>query len=338
MKEPAHKIFIDRYLNWDLVKERLARYKYINKYFPLDILKKCSSKPPLYSHFLSWRLGTWQSEGLFEFFDTLLAYGAKLPNWNTKKVPKECEFERFWSFIWELQVAKLFSNYPETIIEWTDSGPDLSIRSIDGQFFVECTVYLKFFGLEEFINELLGHIDPRIEVTHKLFIECSLPNNAIEPFLDELFKPFLNDGFLQEKIKESERISPISLPMPSSAKNLYILIRNDNATASNPDQPWTQTGSPEDFLNNMMEEILEKKRKSNRMGSYRPNVLAVNCCLVRDFQTATALGRSLPMPELGKKIDSVLLTPCGIDRIPSLDSNRFICLHDNHPIKSFLNL
>jgi hypothetical protein len=36
MKEPAHKILIDRYLNWELVKERLGRTKHW-KFYILDI-------------------------------------------------------------------------------------------------------------------------------------------------------------------------------------------------------------------------------------------------------------------------------------------------------------
>ena len=235
--------------------------------------------------------------------------------------------------MWELQVAKFFADYPETQVEWTKSGPDLRVQSKLGTFYVECTTHPQSFGLEEFVSELLGHIDSRIEAKHVLFNKYSLPNNAIEPFLDELFKPFLNDIFLREKIKESEKVSPIRLPTPKSSGNLYVFIRNENAKDSDPDQPWIITGPPEDFLNDVVQEVLEKKRKSNKLDVHRPNVLAVNL-LLGDFQTATAL-RTIPTLNLGREFDAIFLTACGIDEIPSLN-NGLIHFYSNHPVKGFL--
>jgi hypothetical protein len=39
MKKPAHKILIDRYLDWDLVKNRLERYQNIGKFYILLIFE-----------------------------------------------------------------------------------------------------------------------------------------------------------------------------------------------------------------------------------------------------------------------------------------------------------
>ena len=160
-----------------------------------------------------------------------------------------------------------------------------------------------------------------------------MPNNAVEPFLDELFLPLLDDNFLQEKIEESQRVSPVRLSMPKSGQNLYLFIENGSAEESNPDQPWNQTGAPETTLDAVVKEVVQKKRGSNKLKSQRPNVLAANL-LLGDFQTGRAL-RNVPAPDLGTAYDAVFLTSCGIDEIPSFN-NGSIHFYDNHPIKEFL--
>jgi hypothetical protein len=335
MTVPAHKVVIDRCLNWDLVKERLGRYENIGRYYPLNHLQDCSNKAPFYCHYLSWRLGIWKDEQLFSFFDNLLADASKMPIWSKNKIPGGCEFQNFLTFLWELQVAKLFADHPETNVEWTRSGPDLRVQSKSGVFYVECTTHPQSYGLEEFINELLGQIDYRIKAKHRLFIEFSLPNNAIEPFLSELFAPLLDDIFLQEKIEESKRISPIRLSVPKSGQNLYLFIENESAGETDPNQPWNQTGAPEETLDSIVEKVVQKKRRSNNLKSQRPNMLAANL-LLGDFQTGRAL-RNVPAPDLGTEFNAVFLTACGIDEIPSLN-NGLIHFYDNHPIRDFLNL
>jgi hypothetical protein len=335
MKEPAHKILLDRYLSWDLVKERLGRYKNISAYFKLINLQDCSNKAPFYCHYLAWRLGTWKDEKWFEFFDNLLDNATKLPHWNKTRIPQGCEFENFWSFLWELQVAQLFSNNKASV-EWTNSGPDLKVNSSAGQFFVECTIYRKSFGLEDFISELLDHVHFQISVRHIPFTIFSLPKDKnIEPFLDELCTPFLDEAFVEKKVKEAQETSPIILPTPNGIENLYVFIEDHNAKDFNPDQPWGITGPPEGFLNDVVEKALKNKRNSNELKSHRPNLLAVNFLLGVDFQLATAL-RTVPMPNLGIEFDSVFLTACGIDTIPSLN-NGLIHFYDNHPIRGLLN-
>jgi hypothetical protein len=73
MREPAHLTFVKKNLNWEKVQERIRRYDHIARVFPLSELQQCSDKAPYYCHYMSWRLGTWQNEEWFEFFDKLLA-------------------------------------------------------------------------------------------------------------------------------------------------------------------------------------------------------------------------------------------------------------------------
>lgn len=339
MKVPSHKTIINQYLNWDLVEERLRRYKNINKYFPLNELKSCLDTSPYYCHYLSWRLGTWENEELFEFFDSLLFEAEQLSNWDRDRIYKGCEFENFWSLIWELQVAKLFSFQLKGKVEWTKSGPDLKVDLDGNTFFVECTVYRKSFGLEEFISELIKPIHPWLKVSHRPFNKFSLPkNNLIDLFLDELLEPVMDPIYLKEKIMESYNISPIVLSNSKEIENIHIFIENPHRAENNFDQPWMGTGLPEGFLDTAVREALNNKRKSNELKVHRPNLLLVNFLLGTDYQLGKAL-RNIPSPNLGEEFDAVVLTECGIDEIPSLDKRDvyFNGFDNNHPIKGFLN-
>jgi hypothetical protein len=339
MTEPAHKILIDRYINWNLVKERLNRYENIGKFFALKYLQDCSTKAPYYCHYLAFRLGTWNDEQWFEFFDTLLAKASKLPNWTKNRIPYGCEFENFWSFLWELQVAQLFANYSNTNIEWLNSGPDLKVTCDAGQFFVECTIYRKSFGLEEFIGNLLSLIHPSIRVQHTPFMKYSLPKNQnVEGFLDELFEQFIDQSYLEAKLKEAEKFSPLVLPVPKDANNFYVFIENQNAEDFNPNQPWASTGEPEDFLEVVTKEILFNKKTSNQLITHRPNLLAANLLLGRDFQLALAINRSVPNFDLGSEYDAVMLAACGIDETPKLKEAKMLRYYESHPINYLLNL
>ena len=333
MKEPSHKTLIDRYINWDLVSERLKRYQTIGQLYSLDNLRACSSRPPFYCHYLGWRLGTWKNEEAFEFFDALLANALNLPNWNKTRISQGCEFQNFWTLLWELQVAKLFTDHQQTNVEWNKTGPDFRVHSNLGVFFIECTTHPQSFGLEEFINELIGHVHPWIKAEHTLFNSFRLPNNAIESFLDKLFRPLLNEAFLQDMTKKAEKISPIRLHTPKSGEFFFVFIENPEAENIDFDQPWRTTGSPEIFLQKIVQDVLDKKRNSNKIKFHRPNILAVNL-LLGDFQTGRSL-RKLPKPNLGKEFDAIFLATCGIDEIPSLKKGALYS-YNTHPITEFL--
>jgi hypothetical protein len=228
----------------------------------------------------------------------------------------------------------MFSNH-QVHVEWMNSGPDLKVISTAGQFFVECTIYRKSFGLEEFINELFSHIDSQIKVRHIPLNIFSLPKDKnLEPFLDELFKPFLDDMFLEEKLQESQEISLVNLPVPKGTRNLYVFIENRGAKNFSPDQPWAATGPAEGFLDVALREILDNKRSSNELKLHRPNLLAVNLLLGLDFQLANAVRGNIPNPNLGPGFDGVFLTACGIDKTPSFDG--YIHFYDTHPVKELL--
>jgi len=347
MQEPAHKILIDRFLDWERAKQRLDRYKHIGAVYEYDDLRKCSSKAPFYCHYLAWRLGTWEDEQWFEYLDYLIASSMELKGWNNDRVPKGCEFENFWSFVWELAVAVFFRSQAQTIVEWTKSGPDLRVIIEENEFYVECTTYRKSFGLEEFIDGILRRIHPELAAEHAPCIRFSLPkDDAIEKFLDELFKPFLVPGFLENKLAEAKQRSPIIFPLPEGTSNFYVYLTAKEAAADNLYQPWHEAGDPEEYFEVAVREVLGNKKSSNKLQGYHPNLLAVNFLLGIDFQLAAMirggdqlvpiLDKVLSQENSGFAYDGIFLTACGIDELPSFDRKSFISIIRDHPIRSII--
>jgi hypothetical protein len=342
---PAHKIFINRYLDWELVQVRLLRYEHIRTAYPLDFLLTCSDSSPYYCHYIAWRLGTWKSENFFEYFNELLGFGASICNWAEKKsLLNSCSFDDFWGLIWELQVAKFFSNRGATSVSWMTSGPDLKIVDNDKSFYVECYTYRKSFAVEEFISELFLHIHPQIRVEHVSCLKFSLPRKGaseIECFLNELFKPYLIPGFLEGKLKESHVKYPVIMPKPEGTLNFCVYIEGEDVENYNPGIIVNATGPPELYLEHSITEALNNKRESNGLHKHHPNLLAINFLLGTDFQMAfnrqVYLKQEIPIPELGNEIDSVLLAVCGIDAPLSMH-NVHLAIGQNHAISGLKGL
>jgi hypothetical protein len=338
MKEPAHLTFVKQYLNWERVQERLDRYRHIGRIFPMETLQGCSNKAPYYCHYLSWRLGTWQDEGLFEFFDKLLEIGTALPGWDKTRIPGGCEFDNFWGFVWELQTAVFFADYLGLKTEWEKAGPDFRVSSDSITFFVECTTYRKSFAIEEFIREVFRFIHPQIMVEHVPCLQFSLPkDDKIETFLDELFEPYLDPIFLSSKLREAQQQAPLALPVPQGSQNFYVYLDNGEAVNTNFEllRVLTSSGDPASFLELALKEILGNKTSANKLFENRPNLLMVNFLLGKDWQLARLL-RPIPEIDLGETFDGVFLTACGIDHVPSFQ-NSVISYKSGHPIESLVD-
>jgi hypothetical protein len=344
MTEPAQKILVRKYLDWDRVSNRLSRYEYIGKYYDFKALQDCSEKSPYYCHYLAWRLGTWLNENVFIFLNELLKNGSKLPNWKEKienEPPnKRYGYENFFHFLWELQVANFFSEIKGVSVEWTTSGPDIKISSNGKTFYIDCYTFTKSFAIELFIEELLLQIHPSIRVLHTPRIKFSLPkDNGVNNFLDEIFRPYLDPHFIESKVKETEKEYPVLLP-PQGINNLYIYIEGNNPDNYIPDRLPNASGIPEDYLRICLKEAICSKQK--QLSNYHPNILAVNYLLSGDFQIAAnrqkdlnKLGLSEQISTLNffNKIDGLFFSACGINDVPSL-KNSYLKIKDGvtHPI------
>jgi len=315
---PSQKLLVNRFINWELLQRRLNKYPNITKAFPIEVLRQFEKEPPFYTHYLAWRLGTWSDESWFAFLDKLLEICSQIPGWNLERVPLGCEFEIFWSFLWELQVAATISQIEGiTHLSWQKSGPDIKVEVNENILYIECTVPRKSLGIEEFIEELLKKISPKLFIHHIPCCQFTLPHKQkeLDAFLNELFTPLLNKEYLEAKFVEAHKKSPIELPIPDGAINLFITIEDDQSLSTNYLLPWTSAGDPVEYLKDAITKVLSAKAGENSLGEYHPNLLAINFLLGSDFQLSRSI-RAIPHITLSKPIDSILLASCGIDQLP----------------------
>ncbi len=330
MVEPNHKVLVQRFIDWDKVEARLARYPHIKALYPLESLRRCSQAKPYYCHYLAWRLGTWDDTLVFDatkwfdFFEDLIANASRLDGWkagNAKKdALRDCSFDAFWGFLWELQMAKFVGDLKDVKAEWMKSGPDLKLTINEEFFFVECYTYRKSFAILEFIQELCTKIDYRIRVRHAPFLKLSLPKddeNDTNDFLDRLFKAILDrlQGLPHEPKDSSILFSDPCVP------NFIVCLESDNLISpSTPPELFAllNMGEPEPYLKVAIKESVSNKKK--QLEGHHPNLLAINYLLSLDYQIATAL-RTVPdletLPEIWNACDAVLLASCGINELPS---------------------
>lgn len=339
-KMPAHKLLIEKYLDWDKVQARLSHYEHISKLFPLKSMRSCSEKPPYYSHYLAWRMGTWESEDYFNCLNDMIGTVMRIEGWSTNKRLATMEYSDFWSFMWEIQVASYFIEKGCTV-KWNSKGPDILVDYEGKKFYVECTVIRKSYALELFIEDLLGQLSPTIRVHHALFHKFSLPQRIErEEFLDALFLQFANTENLAQLLKASQNRSPLILYQSNYTENFFLYI--DDATALERDYSAERllmcTGDPDDFLKNISKEAINNKVTANHIYQYRPNLLMINTLLSLDWQVAISRATSefhFPSITDFPRIDGYSFSSHGIDAQYEIKLSH-VKLNPGHPASGVL--
>lgn len=312
----AHRQLVRRFVDWELIDHRRSEYPAIGRAFDLNTLKGGLEKPPYYCHYMAWRLGTWETEGLFVRLEELLLQAESLPNWKYERtLLVSPEFADFWSLVWQLQVAEYLVRIGSEV-QWAKSGPDLSVVVSDERWFVECYTPRKSFGLLLFLTELLERIDSAIGSDYDLCMPFQLPDGSEQvEFLDTVIAPFLNPSYLADAKDAAKRRYPVVLyTHPSTSLRVYV--EGDDVDAYAPGIIPNRVGSPEGYLNVALREAANAKRKSNALAEHRPNLVAVNFLLSTDYQLAGSLrstsGRSLGL-EVDPAIDALAVSVVGID-------------------------
>lgn len=330
----AQRVLVERFLEWNRVRERLQLLPAIRAHFTEELLRSFADSAPYYCHYLAWRLGTWSSEDIFKNFDRLLSKASGLPGWESefRSFPRKREFGTFWSLLWQLQVAAYFVARGGSVC-WNSAGPDLEVTKGSARFYVECYSYQKSFGIKEFAEELFRQLDQSICVEHVGYLPFSLPQDRhTDDFLDELFRPYLEADFLEQKIAEAAIRWPVALPVPEGIRNFSVYLEGENTNNYMPDGV-SGLGDPDIYLEQAVTEVVKQKRDSNKLRSHRPNVVAINCLLSHDFEMASAwqqrLGRSAPGIDLGDSLDAVILACCGVDG--QLSNVKLLARDETHP-------
>ena len=334
--------FVHKFINWEKVEERLSKYKYIDKYFPISTLKseKFTEEPPFYCHYLAWRLGVWKNEQFFEYFNHLLENAETINGWNGKKrIQNENEFGQFWSFLWELQVAEFLTSFPNLQVNWNVSnGPDLHIQKNSEELFVECKTVHKSFGLENFIEEVLNQIDKTIRVSHGIFMKFSLSQDNKRIILfDSIFRPFLDPAFIENKKIEVQKVSPLII-VEYIYPNFFIYLENSDAKPASYEllSKIYSASDPIKYTDVIYKEIINKV-KENNLESCHPNLLFVNLVLSKDWQLACGWNNQHNLPQ-SQNLDNILLTACDIDKPANYNGFKGTINRESKIIQQLLNI
>ncbi|HHI80368.1 MAG TPA: hypothetical protein ENK02_10350 [Planctomycetes bacterium] len=338
VRDPAQKIFVQRFIDWELVSKRILQFKNIAKAFPLEVLKV--SRPPYHCHPMAWRLGVWSDE-CFPYLDRLLEIAGSLPNWDTESsLCKSLDFSDFWSWYWQIQVAS-FLKKAGALCVWRESGPDLEIGEGGGRFFIECYCPRKSFGVIEFIREVMGQICPRIKVEAKFWSKIDINQKAkdLNELLDSLFSPLLNEDFLRAQIKKSNSSCPHYLEIPEGFPDeLLIYIEGEDRSRHDLNLEKSNIGgNPEDYLSShYLSRVISAKLGKNDLVNCRPNVLAINLLLDKNAETAQQM-RGFEEPKLNSELDAILYGFCGINAKGFPPGMKFYSGIAEHPILEFIS-
>ena len=317
--KPAQREFVHKLIDWKRVKCRCQKYPAIGQTFPIERLREYCESSPYYCHYMSWRLGTWENESLFQRLEDLLCCAKALPNWEQEKksLVGSADFSEFWSLIWQLQVAEYLCKVG-TDVRWGKSGqsgksPDLSVKVGDERWYVECYMPHKSFGLLRFLEELLHKLDSDIRISYDPCLYFNLPQGfARDQFLNERVDQF-RDEYLK-KAKEAAKKRYPEVPDKHPESSLCVYVDGDDCDAYIPGIVPNRVGDPKLYVEQVLKEAVNAKKCSNDLAKHRPNLLAVSF-LLNDWQVANMLPgwlNSLTLPEIDPNIDALAVSAVGI--------------------------
>jgi hypothetical protein len=314
---PAQRQLVHKFIDWEIVKQRLLRFPAIGRAFPVKLLSLHQETPPYYCHYMAWRLGTWNGESRFARLDELLARAEKLPCWSAEEsLLKSADFSDFWSLVWQLQMAEYLCQIGSSV-QWLPSGPDLSVQVESQTWYVECYTYRKSFGLMLFIEELLQQLDHTIRVQYDLCMRFSLPtNDARLEFLNYTLSNFTNPEYI-ERARSMALVKYPVLLLQNCANSLVVYMEGPDPEVYVPGIVPNRTGEPQEYLDVALNEAIRAKQKTNSLDKKRPNLVAVNLSLSADAQLALNrsddLKLSIPDIQLGPNLDALAVAAVGID-------------------------
>ncbi len=319
--EPVQRKWVHELLDWKLVEARAERFPAICRTFPAKLLRKYEERAPYYAHYMSWRLGTWRDETLFQRLEELLRYAEALPNWKQERASLvgSRDYSEFWSLVWQLQMAEYLGSVGSEVAWATQKAPnpDLSAVVYGQRCFVECYVPRKSFGLLNYIEDVVSRVDQSICIYYDSCLPFRLAGNTSEmAFVDQVLQRCLAPDRLAQAKREAETRYPVVL-FKDEDSSLYVYVEGEKANGYVPGIVPNRMGCPERYLELVLREAVKAKQCSNGLRDHRPNLLAVSFLLSRDFQAAEAL-RGLPATaqvdaDVGTTIDTLTVSTAGID-------------------------
>lgn len=312
-----YKSFIHNLIDWGRVEYRLSRYKHVQDMFPINSLRedKYTNAPPYYCHPVAYRLGVWNSEEQFRSFDALLAHAATIPGWKGRLNITQ-EYNSYYNFQWELQVAKLLSSISIDEIMWRRSGPDIEIK-IDGQtLYLECYCYQKFYGKLLFLDDLLSRIDHRVHVKCAWALKATFPTNDREysDLLELVLSQVTPSGI---ETLENRNEPYVYLILPKAVENVYVYFENENIPITYHKVAHVGAGDTDLSLTVALDEALKHKANANSLAQFHPNLVVINMNMSKNFMLGRDRAFDLKTP------------PPDVTLHPNIDG---AVIHVNNPI------
>jgi hypothetical protein len=185
------------------------------------------------------------------------------------------------------------------------------------EFFVECYFYNKYWGIEQFITDILHARFPDFELRRRA--GSRLEEKDANNMIDRLLSPLANDP-------AAPTPGGVVSAWPSAAEPDWVIARTGTVDENN-----ARLDGRTSYLH-FLRESVKNKSESNKLEKHRPNLLAVNA-LGMDFQDAVSSwpGQALPYVELPEPIDGVWWSCCGYDQPLGIQHGRYMLRSMEHP-------
>jgi hypothetical protein len=302
------------------LEDRLNRYPHIRQICENTISKP---DPSFCCHALKFRMALWQSEYLFTRLESLLVGAWSVPGFEhelSKIQGNLGSYKKIFEFLWPLQVVDFFKRGSASVDFKPNGGPDLVVRPFGHEqrtFFVECYFYNKYWGIEQFITDILHARFPGFELRRRAGLR--LEESDARDMIDVLLSPLANDP-------SAPTPGGVVSAWPSAGEPDWLIARTGTVDENN-----ARLDGRASYLH-FFRESVNNKKDSNKLEKHRPNLLAVNA-LGMDFQLAASSwpDQALPYVELPEPIDGVWWSCCGYDQPLGIQHGRYMLRSLDHP-------
>ncbi len=320
-------------INEDRFYSRKLRYNCIENYIPGSFNDIIGDTGPWYIHGLAFRMATFSSESelFFERLNTLLEISENLDGWCNESentgLSWSRNYDELFQHLWMLQCVEYFTERECYVCFAGRQGrkaPDLKVKSDEEKYYyVECYVYSKWWFFEIFIEDVIGLIDPHLQIERTYNTQGCGSHVEMKKIMDEIC------GILSPSNLESAKVG-------ASQTSPYIMYDRNGIQLSMHGEGVYQAsqnahGDPSMSANVYVKEIIANKQDRNDLKSHRPNLLMVNGLGI-DFQNILFANRVGPISFQSDSIDELELYACGIDEKVS-SCTRKLSTHNSQKIK-----
>jgi hypothetical protein len=321
-------------LDWQLIEDRLGQFPNIRRAYTIERLHGEDGKLPYGCHYMAWAMMT-EPDHVLSYWDCLLRCCTALRGWDKNRL-QEGRFNRFWSDIWEMQVAAAFSALADRgairAVEWLRQGPDLKVQLANGTCYVEAYVYQEMYRAFLYLRWVLPRaVHAWIKVDSTPGLRMGLLDGPkvmqgdgplatiIQRVFERLSGPWLARAL--EFARAEGRSDNLHLPC---VRNLRVWLEDPHGESYRPD-PDNAQPTCQDAVERCVREALSSKAHRNSLARNRPNVLLANFLPLEFYLGADYFDRTGEVPpavETGAPIDGIWCFNHGVDRPVDLSAAR----------------